>query len=100
MIYESERKIDVEWGRAASESYPVKLMVYSEDRPGMLHEITSIFYKENCNIRSVEARGDERRGDDSAVIDLTCEVTDKRQMEKILTAIRRIPGVRDVERVQ
>jgi GTP pyrophosphokinase len=100
LLYESERKIDVEWARAVTETFTVKMMVYTADRPGMLHEITSIFYNENCNIRSVEARSDERRSDDSAIIDLTCEVKDKRQMEKIFAAIRRISGVRDVERVQ
>jgi len=100
LLYESERKIDVEWARAVTETFTVKMMVYTADRPGMLHEITSIFYNENCNIRSVEARSDEKRTDDSAIIDLTCEVKDKRQMEKIFASIRRISGVRDVERVQ
>jgi len=100
LLYETERRIDVEWARAVAEKFSVKLMVYSQDRPGMLHEITSIFYGESCNIRSVEARLDDKRTDDSAVIDLTCEVKDKKQLEKILSAIRRIPGVRDVERIQ
>ncbi|MBI4907121.1 MAG: bifunctional (p)ppGpp synthetase/guanosine-3',5'-bis(diphosphate) 3'-pyrophosphohydrolase [Acidobacteria bacterium] len=100
LLYEPERRIDVEWARAVSETFTVKMMVYSEDRPGMLHEITSIFYNENTNIRSVEARMDDKRSDDSAIVDLTCEVKDKRQMEKIISALRRIPGVRDVERVQ
>ncbi|MBI3679769.1 MAG: bifunctional (p)ppGpp synthetase/guanosine-3',5'-bis(diphosphate) 3'-pyrophosphohydrolase [Acidobacteria bacterium] len=100
LLYEPERKIDVEWARATSDSFPVKMMVYTDDRPGMLHEITSVFYNESSNIRSVEARGDQHRNDDSAIIDLTVEVRDKKQLEKILSAIRRISGVRDVERVQ
>jgi GTP pyrophosphokinase len=100
LLYEAERKIDVGWAGQVSETFHVKLMVYTDDRPGMLHEITSIFYKENCNIRSVEARGDHGKNEDSAVIDLTAEVKDKRQLEKIVSAMRRISGVRDVERVQ
>ncbi len=100
LLYETERKIDVGWARKANETFHVKLMVYTDDRPGMLHEITSIFYKENCNIRSVEARGDHGKDEDSAVIDLTAEVNDKRQLEKIVSAMRRISGVRDIERVQ
>lgn len=99
LLYESERRIGVEWARAEAEKFSVKLMVYVDDRPGMLHEITTIFYNEKTNIRSVEARADDKRTDDSAIIDLTCEVKDKRQLEKILAAIRRISGVRDVERV-
>lgn len=99
-VYESERKIDVEWGRAASEPFPVKIMVYTEDRPGMLHEVTTVFYNEGSNIRTIEAKPDDRRKDDSAIIDLMVEVKDKKQLEKVLVAIRRIPGVRDVERIQ
>lgn len=100
LMYEAERKIDVEWARAAAECFPVKMVVHSEDRPGMLHEVTSVFYNEKTNLRSVEARGDEERGDGSAIIDLMAEVRDKKQLDKIQGAIRRIPGVRDVERVQ
>lgn len=100
LMYEAERKIDVEWARAVAERFPVKMIVYSEDRPGMLHEVTSVFYNENTNLRSVEARADQQRSDNSAIIDLMAEVRDKKQLEKIQAAIRRISGVRDVERVQ
>ncbi|MCS7023239.1 MAG: bifunctional (p)ppGpp synthetase/guanosine-3',5'-bis(diphosphate) 3'-pyrophosphohydrolase [Bryobacteraceae bacterium] len=99
-VYESERQIAVEWGRAGSEAFQVKLMLYTSDRPGMLHAVTSVFHDEGSNIRAVEAKPDDRRKDDSAIIDLTAEVKDKKQLERILAALRRIPGVRDVERIQ
>lgn len=99
LYYEPEREIEVEWSRAASDVFPVKMIVYAEDRPGMLHAITTVFNDEKTNLRSVEARGDERRRDHSAVIDLTAEIREKKQLEKIVGSIRRIPGVRDVVRV-
>jgi GTP pyrophosphokinase len=34
------------------------------------------------------------------VVEMTIEIRDKKQLEKITSALRRIPGVRDVERVQ
>ena len=34
------------------------------------------------------------------MVDLTIDVRDKKQMERLLTAFRRIPGVRDIERVR
>jgi GTP pyrophosphokinase len=55
-----------------------------------------VLFSENSNIRSLEARGDDDR--DGAVVDMKIEVRDKRQLEKILSALRRIPGVRDIER--
>jgi len=34
------------------------------------------------------------------VIDMTMEIRDKKQLERVVAAIRRISGVRDVERMQ
>jgi len=33
------------------------------------------------------------------VVDMTVEIKDKRQLERVVSAIRRISGVRDIERV-
>ncbi|MBV8904413.1 MAG: bifunctional (p)ppGpp synthetase/guanosine-3',5'-bis(diphosphate) 3'-pyrophosphohydrolase, partial [Acidobacteriia bacterium] len=99
LMYEAERKIDVEWARSASDPLPVKVVVYTDDRPGILHQLTSILSDESSNIRTLEARGDEKRTDESAVIDITMDVRDKKQLERVITAFRRIPGVRDIERV-
>ena len=100
LMYEVERKIDVEWARAATESFPVKVMIYTDDRPGMLNQLTSVLFAEQSNIRSLEASADDKRGGDGAVIDMTIEIRDKKQLERVVNAIRRISGVRDVERTQ
>jgi GTP pyrophosphokinase len=100
LMYEAERKIDVDWTRSASEPLPVKIMIYTDDRPGILHQLTSALSNEQSNIRTLEARADPSRDDESAVVDLTIDVRDKKQMERLLTAFRRIPGVRDIERVR
>jgi GTP pyrophosphokinase len=101
LLYEPERKIGVEWARTtSSEPLPVKVVIYTDDRPGILHQLTSILSEEKSNIRTLEARGDEKRTDESAVIDITIDVRDKKQLERVITAFRRIPGVRDIERMQ
>jgi guanosine-3',5'-bis(diphosphate) 3'-pyrophosphohydrolase len=100
LLYEVERKIDVEWARSASESFPVKMVIYTDDRPGMLNQLTSILFNESSNIRSLEARSDDKRNGDGAIVEMTVEIRDKKQLEKVTSAVRRIPGVRDVERVQ
>ena len=100
LMYEVERKIDVEWARAATETFPVKVMIYTDDRPGMLNQLTSVLFAEQSNIRSLEASSDDKRGGDGAVIDMTIEIRDKKQLERVVNAIRRISGVRDVERTQ
>jgi GTP pyrophosphokinase len=76
------------------------MVIHTDDRPGMLNQLTSILFNESSNIRSLEARGDEKRNGDGAIVEMTVEIKDKRQLEKVSAAIRRIPGVRDIERVQ
>jgi guanosine-3',5'-bis(diphosphate) 3'-pyrophosphohydrolase len=100
LMYEVERKIDVEWAKATSESYPVRLIVLTDDRPGMLNQLTNVLFAEQSNIRSLEARSDDKRGGDGAVVEMTAEIRDKKQLERIVSTIRRISGVRDVDRVQ
>src|SRR5258708_6810816 len=79
---------------------PVKMTISTDDRPGMLNQLTSVLFAEQCNIRSLEARGDDRRNGEGAVIDMTVEIKDKKQLERVVSSIRRISGVRDVERTQ
>jgi guanosine-3',5'-bis(diphosphate) 3'-pyrophosphohydrolase len=100
LMYEVERKIDVEWARSERESFPVKMLVYAEDRPGMLNQLTTVLFNEQTNIRSLEARGEEdARKADGAIVEMTLEVRDKKQLERVVSSIRRIPGIRDIERV-
>ncbi|MFZ0594606.1 MAG: ACT domain-containing protein, partial [Bryobacteraceae bacterium] len=100
LMYEVERKIEVDWARSASEPLPVKIIIYTDDRPGILNQMTSILSAESSNIRTLEARADSSRQDEAAIVDITMEVRDKKQLDRVITAFRRIPGVRDIERVQ
>jgi GTP pyrophosphokinase len=99
LMYEAERKIDVEWARGAAQTFPVKMLVYTQDRPGMLNQLTSVLANEQTNIRSLEARMDDERASDGAIVDMTVEVKDTRQLERVVSSMRRISGVRDIERV-
>jgi GTP pyrophosphokinase len=97
-MYEADRRIDVEWGRSAAESFAVHLVVHTDDRPGLLNQVTSVLSDENINIRNLEARTEIDRGQ-GAVIEMSVDVRDKKQLEKLVGAMRRISGVRDVERL-
>jgi GTP pyrophosphokinase len=97
LMYDVERKIEVEWARSASDAFPVKIVVHTDDRPGMLAQLTSVLSDENTNIRSLEAKTEtEMHG---ALVEMTVDVRDKKQLEKLVATMRRISGVRDVERL-
>jgi GTP pyrophosphokinase len=95
LLYESERRIDVEWAPSTEDSYPVQLTIRTQDRPGLLKELTAAI-TEKTNIRNMETKiGDA--GD--AVIDLTLDISDKRHLERLVLAMRKVSGVREVERI-
>jgi len=100
LLYDVERQIAVEWGKetkeGASGAYPVKLTVFCDDRAGMLKQITTVISDDNTNIRNVEAR----TGDGHATIDVVLEITDMKHLQRIVGGIRKLPGIRDVQRVQ
>src|SRR5260370_37452321 len=95
---EGERKIAVEWARTASDTFPVRVLVHTEDRPGILNQLTAVLFNEQTNIRSLEARGADGRGTAGAIIELTGEGRDKKQLERVISSIRRISRVHDMER--
>ena len=99
LMYDSERKIEVEWERNTKDTFPVRIIVKTDDRPGLLHQLTTILANEDTNVRSLEARTDFSNDNDAASIEMTVDVRDKKQLEKLCSAMRRISGVRDVERL-
>ena len=97
LMYDVERKIEVEWARSTANAFPVKIVVHTDDRPGMLNQITNVLSDENANIRSLEAKTDLDH--DGALVEMTVDVRDKKQLEKLVAIMRRLSGVRDVERL-
>ena len=98
LMYEPERRIDVEWGRdeATPASYPVKLTVFCDDRFGMLKLITGVIGDARTNIRNIEAR----TANGQASVDAVLDVADLQHLEQIVAGLRKIPGVHDVQRLQ
>jgi GTP pyrophosphokinase len=98
LMYEPERRIDVEWGRddEAPSSYPVKLTVYCDDRFGMLKQITAVISDTKTNIRNIEAR----TSGGQANVDIVLDIADLKHLENIIGGVRKIPGVREVQRLQ
>jgi len=107
LLYESDRRIQVEWaplpgdagaaGAAKVQTYPVKLTVMCDDRAGLLKEFTAIISDDGTNIRSSSSNG---TADGGAVIDFVIETVDVRHLNRLVDKMRRVQGVRDVQRVQ
>src|ERR1700740_414774 len=98
LMYEPERRIDVSWAKDESTPniYPVKLTVFCDDRYGMLKLITGVIGDAKSNIRNIEAR----TANSQAVVDIILDISDLKHLENIIHGLRKIPGVRDVQRLQ
>ncbi len=98
LMYEPERKIDVEWAQddGTPSAYPVKLTVFCDDRFGMLKQITAVISDTQTNIRNIEARTNNGQ----ANVDIVLDIADLKHLENIVTGVRKIPGVHDVQRLQ
>jgi len=103
LLYESDRRISVEWARPADEAtgrrltYPVKLTVYCDDRAGMLKEMTAVISDDNTNIRSVDSKPGPNN---DATVEFVVDAEDVRHLNRLVQGLRRVPGVRDVQRSQ
>ncbi len=76
--------------------YPAKIRVSTEDRPGMLAEVSAAISKQEINIKSVNTRSVSGR----AVLDFVVEVKSREELQKLLNAIRGIKGVIAAKRIQ
>jgi GTP pyrophosphokinase len=97
LMYDSERRIEVEWtsGKDAQSEFDVKLWLDVEDQQGLLAKIVSAVSEEKTNIKNVEA---QTFGTSDARVSMIIGVSDRKHMERILSRIRRIKGVRAAER--
>jgi GTP pyrophosphokinase len=103
LLYESDRRINVEWSRVGDESngrpqrYPVKITVFCDDRTGMLKEMTAIISDDNTNIRGVDIQQAENG---EASVEFVVEAEDVHHLNRMVLGLRRVPGVRAVQRTQ
>jgi GTP pyrophosphokinase len=106
LLYEADRRIDVEWAASATDdsknapkasTYPVRLIVVCDDRTGLLKEFTAIISEDGTNIRSVETKPPV---DGMVHVDFVIETVDLRHLTRLTQNLRKVPGVREVQRVQ
>jgi GTP diphosphokinase / guanosine-3',5'-bis(diphosphate) 3'-diphosphatase len=95
LLYDPERRIDVEWDKGSDASpYTVRLSIQVEDRKGILADVSSKIAGINTNIRNVEATTTDQMGR----IDMTVEISDVKHLQKVIKSLRSVEGVVDVER--
>ena len=98
LLYDPERKINVSWDAAPRTAHQVKIRVtIGKDRPGILAAISTAISASKINIAQADVRVTEDR---KGLNTFTLEVSDLKQLESAMEAIRQIEGILGVERIR
>jgi GTP pyrophosphokinase len=91
------RKVEVEWDSTKEYSYPVRIRIYSEDKKGLLAEISHSLSSHEANIKNAKVDTIE---DKKAISTFEVEIRDLNHLNKVIKAIEKIKGVHRVERMR
>ena len=95
LLTEENRMIDVEWYNQQKASYQVDVEIYSNDRTGLLLDILKQIETTKAKIMGVNTKTTKER---IAIIELTIEVENLEELNKVLKLIRKVDSVYEVKR--
>ena len=90
------RQIEVEWNQDANDSYPVKILVRSLDRVGLLAELAANISKSAANILSANTETKENQTVDSF---FTVTVQGTEHLTHVMESLKQIKEVLEVRRM-
>jgi len=92
-----ERRVSVTWEGAPGEVRNVKVRVVSEDRPGLLAEVSNRISAEGINIGGARIT---TSGENRAVQTFDLAVKDRKALDSVIKKMSKIRGVLSVERIR
>ena len=95
LTQESERLIDVTWGKLSQEQrYSVAIEIVAYDREGLMLDISTVMADEKVNMSSVNVNVRQN----IATLNLTIEINDMQKLTRILSRMESIPSVTEARR--
>jgi len=95
--YDSDRRIPVEWDTQEKLKRAVQISAATVDKPGLLAQISNVIASMDVNISTVKSIKTEKEG---ALITLSVDIIDLKQLQKIIIGIQKIRGVKLVKRIR
>jgi GTP pyrophosphokinase len=103
------RVIDVAWAKdkttatsqahyATGSVYPVDVVIEAADSQGLLKAILEVFSKDKLNVIAANTQSHRSSGGDTAVMTFTVEVTNSARLNKVLSQVLEVQGVRSARR--
>ncbi|MBO6243287.1 MAG: bifunctional (p)ppGpp synthetase/guanosine-3',5'-bis(diphosphate) 3'-pyrophosphohydrolase [Clostridia bacterium] len=95
LLSEENRMIDVEWYNQNESAYNVDIQVLSNDRTGLLMDILREIGTTKAKIMGVNTKTTKEK---IAIIDITLEIENLDELNKVIKAIRKVNSVYEVHR--
>ena len=92
---EEDRLIEVKWYTASNAAYKADVTVMANDRTALLMEITNVIGESKIPLKAINARTTREQ---IALINLTLEITDTDQLDKIIKKLKKVDSVFEVSR--
>jgi GTP pyrophosphokinase len=91
------RFIEVEWYQAADAIYTTEIQVIARDKKGLLSELTGIISEQNLLVKGLSAKV---KDDGTAVVNVTVEISDTKQLSKLINRLKSHPDTEEVKRIK
>ena len=95
LISEENRIIDVYWYTGNKITYDVTIEIYANDRSGLLADIISVMNTTKSKLIAVSSRATKEK---IAITELTIEVENIEELNKVLKSLRKVDSVYEVKR--
>ena len=92
---ENNRMIDVYWYTDEKSSYKVDVEIFANDRNGLLTDIIQVINTSKTTLVAVSSRANKER---IATTELTIEVENLEELNKVLKNLRKVDSVYEVKR--
>jgi len=96
-LAEGERFIDVWWADNQKAHYITDIQIVSNNRQGLMVEVTNVITNLKMDILAINARSLK---DGLAIMNVTVEISNKEQLDKMLKSFWKIKGVTSVVRTK
>ena len=92
-----ERIINASWGDSQTSGYTLTLRLIADDRNGLLKDITTVLSNEKVNLIGVHSQTNPKTL--TATIDLSLEVANNKEINKLLVKLKQLKDVSDAHRL-
>jgi len=95
---EKARLIEAEWQKDhVGETYATELEIYTNNRVGLLVDISKVLSDSNIDIKALTSRVGKN---DKATITVSFDIHNKTELQTLVSKIHKISGVIDIVRAQ